>query len=272
MALDKIWRLKMKKLYSLVIVLMLVFIGISPLVAQDNSLNDVKSKGVFIMGLDDTFPPMGFRGDNGDIVGFDIDLAKEVAKRMGVELEVKPVDWSSVILSLNKGDIDVIWNGLTITETRKKQIAFSDVYLKNRLVIIVPQGSRIKKLSDLEGKKVGVQLGSSNEEALLKSPVGNKIRDVKKYDVNVSAFLDLKAKRIDAVAIDEIVARYYIKLNNEKFIVLDKEIVNENYGIGFRKNDTALLNEVNKIINEMKKDGTTARISKKWFSKDLVVK
>ncbi len=237
----------------------------------DNSLNKVKLSGKLILGLDDTFPPMGFRSSNGQIVGFDIDLAKEVATRMGVELVLKPVDWSTVILSLNKGDIDMIWNGMTVTAERGKQINFSKVYLKNRLVVVVPQGSRIKTMSDLSGKLIGVQLGSSNEDALIKSDIGKNIRGVRRYDVNASAFLDLKAKRIDAVAVDEIVARYYINSNNENFLILNGEITNEDYAVGFRKADNALLNEVNKILDEMKKDGTASQISKKWFNQNLVV-
>ncbi len=240
-------------------------------IAADNSLEKVKSSGKLVLGLDDTFPPMGFRSSNGQIVGFDIDLAKEVADRMGVELVLKPVEWSTVILSLNKGDIDMIWNGMTVTEERRKQINFSSVYLKNRLIIVVPQGSRIKTINDLSGKLVGVQLGSSNEDALLKSSIGKKIRGVRRYDVNASAFLDLKAKRIDAVAVDEIVARYYIRSNNENFLVLSGELVNENYAVGFRKNDNALLKEVNNILDAMKKDGTAAKISRKWFDEDLIV-
>lgn len=260
----------MKRVYLFIIATILMFASVN-VVFADDSLNKVKSSGKLVLGLDDTFPPMGFRSSNGQIVGFDIDLAEEVAKRMGVELVIKPVEWSTVILSLNKGDIDMIWNGMTVTSERKRQINFSNVYLKNKLVIIVPQGSRVKKLSDLSGKTVGVQLGSSNEDALLKSSVGKTIRGVRKYDVNASAFLDLKAKRIDAVAVDEIVARYYITSNNENFIVLDDEITNEDYAVGFRKVDNALLNEVNRILAEMKKDGTTAKISKKWFNEDLVV-
>ncbi len=260
----------MKKIYLLVITALLMFTSANTIFADD-SLNKVKSSGKIILGLDDTFPPMGFRSTNGQIVGFDIDLAQEVANRMGVELILKPVDWSTVVLSLNKGDIDMIWNGMTVTTERKKQINFSDVYLKNRLVLVVPQGSRVKKMSDLSGKLVGVQLGSSNEAALLKSSIGKKIKKIQKYDVNASAFLDLKAKRIDAVAVDEIVARYYITSNNENFIVLDDEITNEDYAVGFRKKDNALLNEVNRILGEMKKDGTTAKISQKWFNEDLVV-
>jgi ABC-type amino acid transport substrate-binding protein len=108
----------------------------------DGDLNGIKQKGKLVVGLDDSFPPMGFRDEKGEIVGFDIDLAKEAAKRLGVQVEFKPVDWDGVLLSLKNKDIDVIWNGLTITEERKKQITFSNVYLKNRQIIVVKKSSK----------------------------------------------------------------------------------------------------------------------------------
>lgn len=240
--------------------------------AQDKSLQKVKDAKKLVLGLDDTFAPMGFRDKSGDIVGFDIDLAKEVAKRMGVELVIKPVDWSSAILSLNKGDIDVLWNGVTINENRQKQINFSKPYLKNRLVVVVLKGSPIKTKDDLKGKIVGVQVGS-NDEALQKDPVSKNTKDIRKYDVNVNAFLDLQAKRIDAVVVDEVAAQYYITDKKVNFIVLkDSALTDEMYGVGFRKKDISLQKEVDRILDEMRKDGTAAKISKKWFTEDIVLK
>jgi len=116
---------------------------------SENNLNGIKDKGKFIVGLDDTFAPMGFRDEKGKIVGFDIDMAKEVAKRLGVSVEFKPVDWDGVVLSLKNKDIDVIWNGLTITDERKEQIDFSNPYLENRQIIVVKSGSGIKSKADL---------------------------------------------------------------------------------------------------------------------------
>lgn len=241
--------------------------------SESNSIQKVKDSGKLVLGLDDTFAPMGFRDNSGEIVGFDIDLAKEVANRMGVELEIKPIDWSSSILSLNKGDIDVLWNGLTINETRKEQINFSKPYLNNRLVIVKPKGRNdINSKEDLAGKILGVQVGS-NDEALQSDPISKEAKEIRKYDVNVNAFLDLRAKRIDAVIIDEVAAQYYISEEKVDFVVVENSpLTEEFYGVGFRKNATELLAEVDRILDEMKVDGKASEISQKWFAKDIVLK
>ena len=255
-------------------VIVLISIGCSEKTStEDNSLQTIKGAGKLVLGLDDTFAPMGFRDGSGEIVGFDIDLAKEVASRMGVELEIKPIDWSSSILSLNKGDIDVLWNGVTINESRKEQINFSKPYLNNRLVIVKPKyRNDINSKEDLAGKVLGVQVGS-NDEALQSDPISKEAKEIRKYDVNVNAFLDLKAKRIDAVIIDEVAAQYYISEEKVDFVVVENSpLTEEFYGIGFRKSDAQLLAEVDRILDEMKADGKAAEISQKWFAKDIVLK
>ena len=241
--------------------------------AEDNSLQKVKDSGKLVLGLDDTFAPMGFRDANGEVVGFDIDLAREVAIRLGVQLEIKPIEWSSSILSLNKGDVDVLWNGVTINESRKQQINFSKPYLNNRLVIVKAiDDETINSKDDLLGKVLGVQVGS-NDEALTADPVSKNAKEIRRYDVNVNAFLDLQAKRIDAVIIDEVAAQYYISDKKAPFVVVNSTpLTEELYGVGFRKSDVQLLNEVDRILDEMKADGKAAEISQKWFSKDIVLK
>ena len=241
--------------------------------SSDISLEKIKSNGKIVLGLDDTFAPMGFRSTNGDIVGFDIDLAKEVASRMGVELEIRPIDWSSAILALNKGDVDVLWNGLTISESRKKQISFSKPYIKNKLVLVkLSNRDDLNKKEDFKGKVIGVQVGA-NADTLDKDELSKISKEIRKYDVNVNAFLDLSAKRIDALAIDSIACEYYINQNHNNFEILSYiELSEEFYGIGFRKNDTAFLDEVNRILDEMRADGIASKISEKWFGSDIMVK
>ena len=256
------------------VAIILISIGCSKKTStEDNSLQKIKDAGKLVLGLDDTFAPMGFRDGSGEIVGFDIDLAKEVASRMRVELEIKPIDWSSSILSLNKGDIDVLWNGVTINESRKEQINFSKPYLNNRLIIVKPKDrSDINSKEDLAGKVLGVQVGS-NDEALQSDPISKEAKEIRKYDVNVNAFLDLRAKRIDAVIIDEVAAQYYISEEKVDFVVVENSpLTEEFYGIGFRKSDGELLAEVDRILDEMKSDGKAAEISQKWFAKDIVLK
>jgi len=239
----------------------------------DNSLKDIKSKGKFVVGLDDTFAPMGFRDANNNIVGFDIDMATEAAKRMGVKVEFKPVQWDGIILSLNNKDIDVIWNGLTITPEREKQIIFSKPYLQDKQVIVVKQGSTVKTKADLAGKTVGLQLGSSSETALSADAATSKsLKEIKKYSTNTDALIDLKDGRIDAVVIDEVVGRYYATKTPGVYKVLDDNFGTESYGVGIRKTDVAFKTELDKILDGMKSDGTADKISQKWFGKSIITK
>jgi len=269
----------MKNKCKLLIVVMLIMLTTVILTAcgskstTDSSLKDIKDKKELIVGLDDNFPPMGFRDKSGQIVGFDIDMAKEVGKRLGVKVTFKPVEWDGIILSLNNKDIDVIWNGLTITDKRKEQISFSKVYLQNKQIIIVNSKSNISKKSALNGKIVGLQLGSSSETALAKdSSLTKSLKLVKKYSNNTEALLDLNAGRIDAVIVDEVVGRYYVSKKPGDYKVLDENLGVEDYGVGIRKNDIALTNEINKQLEEIKSDGTANTISKKWFGKDIIYK
>lgn len=177
--------------------------------ATDSSLADLKSRGKLILGLDDSFPPMGFRDENNKVVGFDIDLATEVCARMGVTLEVQPIDWDAKELELSTGKIDCIWNGMTVTDDRIANMFLAKPYLDNRQVIIVKGDSGIKTLADLEGKKIGLQTGSSAREAYDKSALVGKT-EVSEYKDNVSAFMDLQAGRVDAFLVDEVAGNYIV--------------------------------------------------------------
>ncbi|MGH4138897.1 amino acid ABC transporter substrate-binding protein [Clostridium sp.] len=266
----------MKNKFKLLIVTMIagvILTACGSTSKSDNSLKDIQEKKELVIGLDDNFPPMGFRDKAGEIVGFDIDMAKEVGKRMGIKITFKPVEWDGVILSLNNKDIDAIWNGLTITDKRKEQIAFSSAYLQNKQIIIVKTKSNISSKIDLKGKTVGLQMGSSSESALSSdSALSDSLKEVKKYSNNTEALLDLNADRIDAVIVDEVVGRYYTNLKPGDYKVLDENLGVEDYGIGMRKTDAKLTAEIDKFLEEMKSDGTSDAISQKWFGKDIINK
>ena len=181
---------------------------------EDKSLEAIKEKGKIVMGLDDSYPPMGFRDENNKIAGFDIDLATEVAKRMGVEIEFQPIDWDSKELELNGGKIDCIWNGMSITENRLENMFFAKPYIANTQIIIVPSDSGITKKADLEGKVIGLQKGSSSLDALSADPIKDKVKEISEYPDNVSAYMDLKAGRVDVFVVDSVVGRYVISKNN----------------------------------------------------------
>lgn len=219
-----------------------------------------------VIGLDDDFPPMGFRDSNGDLTGFDIELAKEACTRMGVEVEFQPIDWDSKELEMSSKKIDLLWNGVTITPARQEIWAFSEPYIANSQIIIVKNGSPIGSKADLAGKKIGVQKGSSAVDAVeADSAVYATFDEVLEYPENVSAFLDLDIGRIDAVVADEIMARYYITQQKSDFKVLDEDFGDEDYGIATRKDETVLIAAVQKALDDMKKDGKYDEIYKKWF-------
>lgn len=238
--------------------------------AADPSLQKVLDKKEFVLGLDDSFPPMGYRNDKNEIVGFDIDLATEVTKRMGVALKLQPIDWAQKFSELNSGLIDCIWNGYTLDEERKRETNVTDPYLKNRQVVVVRNDSTYQTLADLKGKRLGVQAASSATSALdSATDFKASLKEVVEFKENVTALLDLEAKGTDALLIDEIVAGYYITSQNKPFRILDESLAAEEYGIGFRKNDQSLRDEVQKQLKVMAADGTLATISTKWFGKDI---
>lgn len=237
--------------------------------AADHSLEKVLASGKFVLGLDDSFPPMGYRNENNEIVGFDIDLAKEVCKIIGVQLVCQPIDWSAKELELNTGNIDCIWNGFTLTEERAKVMTFSKPYLANNQVVIVRSGSPIKSMADLAGKKIGVQAGSSGQDALDASEYKSKVTVVEFKDF-LTAIMDLSIGGVDGVVIDSIVANEQIQGAGVKAVILpNSSLAAEDYAIGFRKADVALCDAVMNALNVMKSNGKLAEISNAWFGEDL---
>lgn len=225
-----------------------------------------------VIGVDDQFAPMGFRDDKNELAGFDIDYARAAGEKMGYEVVFQPIDWNAKESELNSGRIDLIWNGYTIDDKRKRQVLFTKPYLKNAQVVVTLEKANISKLDDLTGKNVGLQSSSSAEKALDGNPIKSKIKNVSKYKDNVIALSDLKIGRTDAVVIDEVVARYYMSKEKDTFKTLDESLAPEEYGVGVKKGNEKLLNELQKALDEINKDGTAAKISKKWFGEDKVLK
>ncbi len=238
--------------------------------AVDQSWEKVKGAGELILGLDDSFPPMGYRDENNEIVGYDIDLAKEVASRLGIELKLQPINWDTKDQELNTGNIDCIWNGMTITDDLKKVVLFSQPYMNNQQVLVVMADSTCKAKEDLAGKSIALQAGSSAKIALeSKADFKASLKEVVELKDNTLCMMDLQTGNVDAVLMDEIVARYFIQMKGEKYRVLDEGLADEEYGIGFRKADVQLMTKINDTLNDMAKEGTIAKISEKWFGKDI---
>jgi polar amino acid transport system substrate-binding protein len=235
-------------------------------VETDESFNKVKTAGVFVLGLDDSFPPMGFRDKENNIVGFDIDLATEVCARLGLQLKTQPISWDAKEQELNTGKIDCIWNGMSVDSARAKAMNLSDAYLKNRMIFTVKDKS-LASLSALAGKKVAVQNGSTAQKLLEASEAGKAAKEIVPFDDNQTALMDLEKGGVEAVFLDEIVARYWITTNGKDYVVLEEGLSDEVYAVGFRKKDQALRDSVNKTLQAMKADGKFDEISAKWFGK-----
>lgn len=224
-----------------------------------------------VVGLDDNFPPMGFRDEKNELVGFDIDMAKEAAKRLGLEVEFKPIDWSAKEAELSGKRVDALWNGLTITEERKQNILFTAPYMENHQIIVVAANSAIKTKADLAGKVVGAQEGSSAVDAIKKDEaVFKSFKDIKTFGDNVTALMDLTTGRLDAVVVDEVVGRYYVAKKPDVYAVLDDHFGTEDYGVGLRKDDTDLHGKLDKALADMKADGVAAKIAEQWFGKNIL--
>ncbi len=236
---------------------------------KDVSLEYVKDKGSLVIGLDPAFPPMGFADENQEIVGFDIDLAKEVCKRVGVEPEFTPIDWDTKEQELNTKGIDCIWNGLSRSPEREEELLLSDTYMLNTQVAVVLAENEAKTLSDLAGKTVAVQTASTAEEAIAADKEFADSIEVLSIKDNVQAMLELGTNSADAVVMDKVVAMYYMEKEAGKYKILEESLADEEYAIAFRKSDKALCDEVVKMLKEMKEDGTLAEIATKWFGEDI---
>ena len=240
----------------------------------DKTTDDNKStdKEKLIIGIDDKFAPMGFRDDKNEIVGFDIDLARAAAEHMGVEAEFQPIAWKTKEVELISGRIDLIWNGYTINDVRKKQVLFTKPYLENAQAVMTLKDSSIKELKDLAGKEVGLQSQSSAADALNENPINKEIKTVTEFGDNVLALTDLKTGRVDAVIIDSVVAEYYMTKEPDTFKLLDESLAPEQYGVGVKPGNEALLEKLQAALDKMNEDGTSAEISTKWFGEDKVLK
>ena len=228
--------------------------------------------GTLVVGFDQDFPPMGFLGDDGEFTGFDLELAQEVAKRLGLEYKPQPIAWDSKDMELESGNIDCIWNGFTMTG-REDNYTWTEAYMANTQVFVVGKDSGIASQADLAGKVVECQVDSSAEAALKEVPdltaTFKELLTTADYN---TAFMDLEQGAVDAIAMDVIVAGYQIQQRNADFVILEDTLSAEEYGVGFKKGNTELRDKVQATLEEMAADGTLKSISEKWFGKDIVLK
>lgn len=275
----------MKKIFCVVLIMIM---GISMMAgcgvkdkAEGSSKNEtevsgwdyIKDKGKLVIGLDDTFAPMGFRDEKNELVGFDIDLANAVGKKLGIKIEFKPIDWKAKEMELSSKRIDCIWNGMSATKDRQESMALTKKYLNNKIIIMATDASvEVASVEDLKSLKIGTQTDS----AALETMQGNEAYDsfsanITEYDTYDEAILDMRAGRIDCIVVDQVLGEYKNTQMDGAMKECSFNFGDDFYAIGCRQVETDLADKISDTIKALIDDGTASDISTKWFGKDIVI-
>ena len=268
-----------RKKISLVLVFFLAFflVGCTQKASDPKVDNWEKyqQQGTITIGFDNTFVPMGFEEKNGQYVGFDIDLAQAVSEKLGFKVQFQPIDWDMKETELQNGTIDAIWNGYSATDERREKVAFTIPYMENQQVLVSKKSQNIQSVSDMAGKVLGAQAGSSGyldfeaQPELLKNIV--KDQKANQYQSFNEALIDLQNDRIDALLIDRVYANYYLKTEGiiDQYEIFPAGFESESFAVGVRPADKTLLANLNKAFKELYQEGKFQEISKKWFGEDV---
>lgn len=257
----------MKKIIIGVLIIVVLMLAIFFISGKE----EVTNEKVLVIGLDDSFPPMGFRNENNEIVGFDIDIAKAVCEKIGMEMKLQQISWASKEQELNSGNIDCIWNGFAYTEERAKTMTLTENYIKGKNIFILKNGNVAKTQSELEGMKIGVQSGSSQQLDLENSSFGKNV-EIIPYSDNLTAFMDLETGGVDSIFCSSIIGNYLIQSKNKNYETIDSENISVSNGsvVAFKQGNTELRDKIQNALYELKSDGTLKRISEKWFGEDMI--
>ena len=243
--------------------------------SSNNASNDKKNaaatssdKTTLIVGFDQSYPPYGFVGNDGNFTGFDLDLAAEVASRNGWDIQLEPIDWDAKDTLLNSGAITCIWNGFTM-EGRENDYTFSDPYMLNAQVIVVKKGSGIESLADLAGKNVITQTDSAAYDVLAgdeatKADLKATFASLDTIGEYNTAFMQLESGAVDAVACDLSIAQYQMSAKPDAYVQLPEDLSDEHYAVGVKKGNTELADAITKTLKEMNEDGTVEKLCEKY--------
>ena len=248
--------------------------GNSDKAANGDAASQTAVEGTLTVGLDDTFAPMGFRDEDGNLVGFDIDLANKVGEQLGMKIEFKPIAWDTKDMELKSKNIDCVWNGMSATPERMEQMALSNKYLDNTIILMAMGDSdvKVKSAEDLAKYKIGTQADSSALALLKENEAADSyMENVSEYPEYDKALLALKSGRVDVLAIDQVLGEYKNKNLGGMLKVCDYSLGQDAYSIGFRKEDTALRDAVNDALKALIDNGASKEISEKWFGTDIVI-
>ena len=233
--------------------------------AKDSANSDTTK---LIVGFDQSYPPYGFVGNDGNFTGFDLDLAAEVASRNGWDIQLEPIDWDAKDTLLNSGAITCIWNGFTM-EGRENDYTFSDPYMLNAQVVVVKKGSGIESLADLAGKNVITQTDSAAYDVLAgdeatKADLKATFASLETIGDYNTAFMQLESGAVDAVACDLSIAQYQMSAKPDAYVQLPEDLSSEHYAVGVKKGNTELADAITKTLKEMNEDGTIEKLCEKY--------
>ncbi|MBR3614703.1 MAG: amino acid ABC transporter substrate-binding protein [Clostridia bacterium] len=251
-----------------VVAILIVVLGIIYM----NKGTEENRENTLVVGLDDSFPPMGFRDENNEIVGFDIDLAKAVSEELGMDVKFQPISWASKEQELSSGNIDCIWNGFAYNEERAVTMTLTDPYIKGENYFILKNGTTLTSQEELEGMKIGVQSGSIQAQDLEKSEFGKSV-EIIQYGENLTAFMDLETEGIDALFCSNIIGNYLITSKNKDYKTIPSENITVSSGsvIAFKQGNVELKDKIQNTLVKLNEEGKLDEISNKWFGKDMII-
>ena len=264
-----------KRLLAVVMAVVMAIALCAPALGEagDNSLDALKARGKLILGMDDKFPPMGFRNEAGELIGFDVDLARAVCERLGVELELQTIEWSSKELELSSGNIDCIWNGMSRTAEREESMTLSLDYMNNQMVFLCNNAAFASR-DDLAGKVVAVQSGSFADDLINDASFGDlkaTLGEVRGYPDYIMAIMDMQNGNVDAVLIDLVVANYRIAGFADDTLFTMDPLMDDLFCIGFRKGEVQLRDAIDETMVSMQADGSLGRIAEVWFGENISI-
>lgn len=219
------------------------------------------TEGTLTMGTNATFPPYEYTDENGDIIGIDAEIAEAIAEELGLKLEIKDMEFDSLIPAVKAGSIDIAFAGMTVNDERKESVDFSDTYAKGVQVIIVPEDSKIASPDDLEGKKIGVQAGTTGD-IYCTDDFGQE--NVKQFNNGALAVTALTQGQVDCVIIDNEPAKNFVK-SNKGLKILETSYADEDYAAAVSKENNELLKKVNEAMKTLKDNGKIDEIISKYI-------
>ena len=260
----------MKKFSALVLAVLMVLSVVSFSSCAKKDTGETIQKGVLLIGVDDSYPPMEYQDGAGNLVGFDVDMTKEICKRINLEPKFLSTAWDGIFQALKTDKFDTIISSVSMQTDRIKNYEFTKPYIANsQMIVVKPGDNSITKAEDLKDKIVGCQISTTSNESATYLLETKKISfTLKTYDQVIQPFNDMKAGRLDAIIVDEVVGQYYIGTDNKSFKAAAAKLNNEPMAACFKKGNKLLRDKVQKAMDDMIADGTMKTISQKWFNSD----